>query len=123
MINYKKNSQKTTKKKKHCAKRKTIKVKKQHAGNASVAYKEKKRSKVITWIINNYICDSLGGSEIMAHTINKHLINKANKIVAAGLSTFLLLGIVALLEAQRFSYLGCLLGIILHLMSDTISLY
>jgi len=33
-------------------------------------------SKVITWIVNNYICGNLAGSETMAHLINKYLINK-----------------------------------------------
>ena len=46
--------------------RKTRKIKK--GGNAG--------SKVITWIVNSYICLNLGGSEIMAHLINKYLINK-----------------------------------------------
>jgi len=60
-------------------KRKTRKIKKQ------CSYRKKTRnlinggntgSKVITWLINNYICDNLGGSEIMAHSINKYFINK-----------------------------------------------
>jgi glycosyltransferase involved in cell wall biosynthesis len=30
----------------------------------------------ITWILSNYVPFGLGGSEVMAHTVNKHLIKK-----------------------------------------------
>lgn len=61
------------------AKKATIKLQQQSARRKKTRKVKKggnTGSKVITWIINNYICANLGGSEIMAHSINKYFISK-----------------------------------------------
>jgi hypothetical protein len=70
-------------------------------------------------IANNASTNSSSGAGRAAFAIQ--IFNKYNNIVTTGL-TFLLLSI-ALLEAQRFCFLGRFLGIIRHFVSNTVSLY